>query len=93
MGRSRSGTWSGACCFRLKGHSQAGLTVAVAPDGRCAVSGSYDRTLQLWDLATARQLAIFTGDAAFPCCAITPDGRFVVAGAGRGQIHVLEILL
>lgn len=67
--------------------------MALTADGRCAVSGLADRTLRLWDLATGRQLAIFTGDAAFTCCAVTPDGRFAVAGDSLGQIHVVEILL
>lgn len=40
-----------------------------------------------------QQLATFTGDAAFTCCAVTPDGRFAVAGDSLGQIHVVEILL
>jgi WD40 repeat protein len=63
------------------------------PDGRRAVPGSTDRTLRLWDLATGCELAVFTGDSQFSCCAVTPDGRFVVAGDRAGQVHVLEILL
>jgi hypothetical protein len=34
-----------------------------------------------------------TGNAAFHDGAVTPNGRFVVAGDGLGQIHLLEILL
>jgi WD40 repeat protein len=67
--------------------------VAVTPDGRGAVSGSGDRTLRLWDLVTAKELAIFTGDAAFACCAVVPDGKAAVVGDRGGQIHALEILL
>jgi WD40 repeat protein len=63
----------------------------VGLDSRRAISCSLDRTIRLWNLKTGAQLAIFTGDAAFTCCAVSPDGR--LAGDGLGQIHVLEILL
>ena len=36
----------------------------MLPDGRRALSGSYDKTLKLWDLASGCCLATFTGDAA-----------------------------
>jgi WD40 repeat protein len=83
----------GALLSTLEGHGGRVLAVAVTADGRRAVSGSNDRTLRLWDLATAKQLAAFTCDAAFLRCAVTPEGRFAVAGDSLGQIHVLEILL
>jgi WD40 repeat protein len=83
----------GALLATLEGHGAGVMAVAVTPDGRRAVSGAHDRTLRLWDLAMGRELAVFIGDAQFSCCAIGPDGRFVLAGDGAGQIHVLEILL
>jgi hypothetical protein len=49
--------------------------------------------LRLWGLENGSELAVFKGDAPFACCAVTPDGRLAVAGDGRGQVHVLEILL
>jgi TIR domain/NB-ARC domain/APAF-1 helical domain/WD domain, G-beta repeat len=77
----------------LPSHGVGVRAVAVTPDWRRAVSGSDDRTLRLWDPGTGRELAEFTGDAPFSCCAITSDGGSVVAGDGAGQVHVLEILL
>ena len=35
--------------------------VAVTPDGRCAVSGSSDKTLRLWELEPAKRSARFEG--------------------------------
>src|SRR5262249_19736827 len=41
----------------LVGHKGELRAVAVAPDGRTAVTGSYDRTARLWDLDSGRLLA------------------------------------
>ena len=40
----------------LVGHSGMVLTVAITPDGKSAVSGSYDNTLRVWDLASGEEL-------------------------------------
>jgi hypothetical protein len=49
--------------------------------------------VRLWNLENGKELAAFTGDAPFRCCAVNADGRFAIAGDGAGQIHVLDILL
>lgn len=36
----------------LAGHGDSVTSVSVTPDGRCALSGSFDETLRLWDLET-----------------------------------------
>ena len=35
--------------------------MAIAPDGRTALSGGEDQTLKLWDLASGKELRTFTG--------------------------------
>jgi hypothetical protein len=46
-------------CF--KGHTGAVGPVACSADGRLALSGSWDGTMRLWDLATGKQLQCFKG--------------------------------
>ncbi|MDT9184679.1 MAG: WD40 repeat domain-containing protein, partial [Limnospira sp. PMC 289.06] len=41
----------------LSGHSRGVNAVAIAPDGKRAVSASRDKTLKLWDLEQGRELA------------------------------------
>jgi WD40 repeat protein/predicted Ser/Thr protein kinase len=41
---------------RFEGHKDAVYSVAFAPDGRRLVTGSWDQTLRLWDVATGKQL-------------------------------------
>ena len=64
------------------GHSGWVSSVAIAPDGRTALSGSQDKTLKLWDLATGKELRTFTGHSgSVSSVAIAPDGRTVLSGS------------
>ena len=48
---------TGACLRALEGHSGPVWGVAVAGDGRRALSGSDDRTVRVWDVETGACLA------------------------------------
>ncbi|MDT9326308.1 MAG: WD40 repeat domain-containing protein, partial [Limnospira sp. PMC 1286.21] len=74
-----------------RGHSWSVNAVAIAPDGKRAVSASDDKTLKLWDLETGEVLATFTGEGAMESCAIAPDGVTVVAGDGSGRVYFLRL--
>ena len=55
IARSGSGTWQpGSSSARSTGHEHGVSSVAISPDGRHGLSGSYDRTLKLWDLQTGQ---------------------------------------
>ena len=84
---------SGREVRRFEGHSGWVRAVAALAERGAALSAGDDGTVRLWDLASGDQLAVFTADASFRCCAVTPAGRFAIAGDGRGQVHVLEIVL
>ena len=59
--------------------------MAIAPDGNTAISASSDYTLKIWDLLGGKEIASFSGDSGFDCCAISPDGVTVVAGDASGR--------
>jgi WD40 repeat protein len=63
----------------------------VTADGQRVISGSLDKTLKVWDLETGNCIATFTADAAIFCCAVTPDGRTIVAGDVSGRVHFLRL--
>ena len=72
------------------GHVTA-AQVAIARDGKTAISASLDNTLKIWDLFTGEEIASFSGDSGFNCCAILADGVTVVAGDRSGRVHFLRL--
>ncbi|NMG58853.1 hypothetical protein E1H12_10030 [Geitlerinema sp. P-1104] len=75
----------------MGGQSNGVEAVAIAPDGKRAVSASEDNTLKLWDLATGKELATFTGEAGMLSCAVAADGVTVAAGDKAGVVHFLRL--
>jgi WD40 repeat protein len=59
--------------------------VAVTPDGKRAVSGSDDQTLNVWDLET------FATDSPLLYCGVASDGTTFIAGGKLGEVHVLRL--
>ena len=67
---------------QLRGHGGPVRALAVTPDGKTAVSGSFDTSAILWSLTNnvAEQVLRFH-DGAVNAVAILPDRRIVTAGA------------
>ena len=69
-----------SCRYTLKGHRDRVAGVDVTPDGRLAVSASWDNTLRVWDPESGACLRTLEGhgDQVSSVC-ITPDGRHAVS--------------
>ena len=64
--------------------------VALSTDGRTVVSGSWDKTLKVWDLINYQLKASFFADAAIQGVDLTNTDR-IIAGDQGGQIHWLRL--
>jgi WD40 repeat protein len=55
---------SGKVLSRLRGHSGPVSALVFTPDGRRLVSGGWDRSIKVWDLAQAQELLTLKGHSA-----------------------------
>jgi WD40 repeat protein len=65
--------------------------VALLADGQRVLSASWNCTLKLWDIQTGACLYTFHGEQPFLCCAVSADGRTVVAGDEAGVVYFLRL--
>ena len=66
---------------QLRGHGGPVRALAVSPDGKTAMSGSFDQSAILWDLDRGAALQVLRfHDGAVNALAALPDGRFVTGG-------------
>jgi RNA polymerase sigma factor (sigma-70 family) len=76
-------TWSGRARF---------MHAALAPDGRLVATARDDQTIQLWDLATGKELLCRTGFlSAADWLVFSPDGRSLASGHRDGTILVWDV--
>jgi WD40 repeat protein len=79
---------AGAFC----GHTDSILCLAIAPDGRRALSGSADKTVRLWDVMTGLELRRFLGHTDdVTSVAFSPDGKRAVSGGSDRTVRVWDV--
>ena len=67
----------------LQGHTDSVSSVAFSPDGRHIVSGSFDKTIRVWDVQTGGQVGnpLQGHTSSVNSVAFSPDGRHIVSGS------------
>ena len=81
----------------LTGHSDSARSVAISPDGKTLASGSYDKTIKLWNLETGQLEHTFRehsdrghSDIVYSV-AISPDGQTLASGSGDKTIKLWNL--
>jgi WD40 repeat protein len=80
----------GAETARLEGHANPVAALCLLPDGRLA-SGSFDRTIRLWDVATGTETARFEGHASWVTALCMLPGGQLASGSLDGTIRLWDV--
>merc|ERR1712179_398988 len=77
----------------LSGHSEPVACVVLSSDGQFALSGSWDKTMRLWDLNTGATVRTFQGHTKdVNSVAFSGDNRQIVSGSRDRTIKLWNTL-
>ncbi len=77
----------------LTGHTDYVSSVKYSPDGKALVTGSFDRTVRLWDAVTGQPRVTITGFThSVYSVAYSPDGRTLAANGNWGEIRLFDAI-
>ncbi len=77
------------------GHNGGVLSVAVSPDGNKVLSGSYDKTVRLWNRQTGQELFCAQGadghTQPVTAVAFSPDGNFALSASLDRTVRLWDV--
>ncbi|NJK82151.1 MAG: WD40 repeat domain-containing protein [Chloroflexaceae bacterium] len=77
---------------RLREHRDAVACVAFSPDVRLLATGSFDHTVQLWDVGQGKpRYQPFHHDSVVLSVAFSPDGQMLASGVQDGHIYLWDV--
>lgn len=80
------------CLQLLQGHTDCVWSIALSADGSRAISGSGDKTLRFWDVASGACLKVLQGHTSTVLCvAIFPDGSRALSGSADHTLRLWDL--
>jgi WD40 repeat protein len=76
----------------LKGHDSIVYSVSFSPDGKTLASGSEDKTIKLWDVATGKPITTLTGHTSTVYgVSFSPDGKTLASRSDDKTIKLWDV--
>jgi len=80
------------CVYTLPGHSSFVNSLAISPDGKILASGSWDKTIKIWNLETGELISTLTGHSdRVNSVAISSDGQMLASGSSDETIKFWDL--
>jgi tetratricopeptide (TPR) repeat protein len=77
---------------RLEEHTSRVWSVSFSPDGKTLASGSADKTIKLWEVATGKPITTLTGHTSRVwSVSFSPDGKTLASGSADKTIKLWEV--
>ena len=74
------------------GHSDAIWSVSFSPNGKTVITGSLDKTVRLWDVASGREIRTFIGhDNVVKAVAFSPDGNTFASASHDHTVRLWDV--
>ncbi|HVS34075.1 MAG TPA: sigma-70 family RNA polymerase sigma factor [Gemmataceae bacterium] len=76
----------------FEGHTDRVAWVAFSPDGKRALSASFDATVRVWDVETGKELHCLQGHTDRSDCAVfSPDGKRILSCSWDGTVRLWDV--
>lgn len=77
----------------LKGHTDEVTSLAFTTDGKTLASGSADRSVRLWEVASGKCRSTLkdAGGYGWTAVAFSPDGKTLASGGGGGPLTLWDV--
>src|SRR4051794_9975761 len=79
----------------LKTHTETVEAVAISPDGKFIATGSFDKTVKLWDALTGKELRTYSGPQGHTnqvlCVAFSAKGDQIASGGADNKVCIWDV--